>query len=67
MLEKADLGVSYAAYRDAVRQAVDAGRTTGDHQTPALAEYTVLNQARMDRLDKTVRLDPDLREALEQV
>ena len=66
-LEKADLGVSYAAYRDAVRQAVDAGRTTGDHQTPELAEYTVLNQARMDRLDKTVRLDPDLREALEQV
>ena len=41
--------------------AVDAGRTTGDHQTPALAEYTVLIQARMDRLGQDRGLDPDLR------
>ena len=66
LLEKAEAGTTYAGYRDLVRQAVEEGRTTGDHQTPALAEYTVLNQARMDRLDKTVRLDPDLRELLEQ-
>lgn len=66
LLEKASAGLTYAAYRDLVRQAVEEGRTTGDHQTPSLAEYTVLNQARMDRLDKTVRLDPDLLQLLEQ-
>lgn len=67
LLEKAEAGTTYSEYRDQVRQAVEAGRTTGDHQTAVLAEYTVLNQVRMDRLDKTVKLDPDLRELLERV
>ena len=67
LLEKAEAGTTYSEFRDQVRQAVEAGRTTGDHQTAVLAEYTVLNQVRMDRLDKTVKLDPDLRELLERV
>ena len=64
--QKAGQGMSYAAYRSVVDQAVQEGRTTGSVQTASLIEYTVLNKARMDRLDRTVKLDPTLVEQLQQ-
>lgn len=63
---KADQGMTYAQYRVLVDEAVKKGLTTGDQQTPELSRYTVLNKARMDRMDRTVKLDPVLMETLHQ-
>lgn len=51
---------SYAAYRQLIDELLIQGRTTGPVQTPELTEYTHLNVQRMQRLDKTTRVLPEL-------
>ena len=55
-------GINYAAYRTLVSQLVEQNSTTGNEKTEALANYTKLNDKRMKRWDKTVKLS----EALQQ-
>jgi len=50
-------GVPYANYRSLVSQLVEEGKTTGTAQSEALIEYTKLNDRRMKRFDKTVKID----------
>lgn len=45
--------ISYDAYRKLVSDHVAKGTSTGPVQTPALSQYTLLNDSRMRRLDKT--------------
>lgn len=52
-LEKA---MSYSEYRDLVSDLVEKKSTTGNEKTEALADYTVLNDRRMKRWDKTVKI-----------
>ncbi len=54
-LEKA---MDYEAYRALVTQLLGQGKSTGAVQTQALLEYSKLNDQRMRRLDKTVKI-PD--------
>jgi len=49
--------ISYEEYRQLVSHKVEQQQTTGPNQTEALAEYTRLNDYRMRRLDKTIRLN----------
>lgn len=55
VLEALPSAITYPQYRDMVaKHAVDE-TSTGAEQTEALSEYTQLNNARMRRLDKTLK------------
>lgn len=51
--------ISYQAYRDLVKQLAEENSTTGLEKTEALANYTKLNDRRMKRWDKTVKLSEE--------
>ncbi len=51
--------ISYTAYRDLVAGLAKEGKSTGENQTEALTNYTMLNDRRMKRLDKTLKFDVD--------
>jgi len=48
--------MSYQEYRELVREHRAAGTSTGSEQNEALSNYTLLNDSRMKRLDKTSSL-----------
>lgn len=48
--------MSYEGYRELVRQLTESKSTTGELKTEALVDYTVLNNKRMKRWDKTVKV-----------
>ncbi|GFD95100.1 thioredoxin family protein [Tenacibaculum mesophilum] len=52
-LEKA---FSYSEYRDLVSDLIAQGKSTGPNQSDDLLNYSKLNDKRMKRLDKTVKL-----------
>ena len=54
---------SYTAYRQLLDGLLAEGKTTGPQQTPELLAYAQLNEQRMSRLDKTVKLLPKLASA----
>ena len=58
--ERLATAYSYASYRQLIDEALAQGRTTGPQQSEALTAYTALNVQRMSRLDKTVKLLPEL-------
>jgi hypothetical protein len=51
--------MSYSDYRNLVAQLVEQNSTTGADKTEALANYTMLNDKRMKRWDKTVKVSPE--------
>lgn len=48
--------LSYSDYRELVKQLVEHNSTTGNSKTEALANYTMLNDRRMKRWDKTIKI-----------
>jgi thiol-disulfide isomerase/thioredoxin len=48
--------VSYKEYRTQVAMHVENGTTSGPYQSEALSHYTLLNNSRMKRLDKTTKI-----------
>ncbi len=48
--------MSYRDYRILVDKLSAEGRSTGPEQTDVLTNYTILNQRRMKRLDKTLKI-----------
>jgi hypothetical protein len=63
--EHLDKAMSYADYRELMTGLVAQSRTTGPRQSQALAEFTRLNHHRMNRLDKHIRVIPELQRALD--
>lgn len=55
VLEALPSAITYGQYRDLVAQHAANETSTGAEQTEALSEYTQLNNARMRRLDKTLK------------
>lgn len=51
--------ISYNDYRTLVSQLVEKQSTTGNEKTEALINYTMLNDRRMKRWDKTVKLSDE--------
>ena len=51
--------MSYETFRDIVDDHTEKGTSTGPNQTDALSNYTMLNQRRLKRLDKTTKLSPE--------
>jgi len=62
--EQLATGYSYTAYRQLIDEALEQDRTTGLNHSEELTKYTRLNVQRMSRIDKTVQLLPELREAV---
>jgi hypothetical protein len=52
-------GISYQDYRTLVQDLVEQGSTTGHDKTEALANYTILNDRRMKRWDKTIKISDE--------
>jgi hypothetical protein len=57
---------SYQEYRNHVSELVKSGKTTGHEQTSDLVHYTELNEARLHRLDKTIVVIDEVKEALQK-
>jgi len=51
--------ISYTTYREIIRQMVDNDSTSGLEQSEARIHFTALNNRRMDRLDKTIKVPLD--------
>ena len=56
--------MTYSAYRTLVSDLVEEKSTTGNDKTEALINYTMLNDRRMKRWDKTVKLSDDIVEKI---
>lgn len=67
LLAAANDGMERAAYRALLARLVEEGKTTGDDQGEEMVAYTKLNLARTVRNEKTVKLMPELQEALAQM
>merc|ERR1711976_810827 len=57
--ESLNKSMSYDEYRTLVTSLVEQQSTTGNEKTEALVDYTKMNDRRMKRWDKTVRLSDD--------
>jgi thiol-disulfide isomerase/thioredoxin len=51
--------ISYQAYRDLVKQLSEENSNSGPEKTKALADYTKLNDRRMKRWDKTIKISEE--------
>ncbi len=58
---------SYPEYLELTRNLLAAGKTSGPNQSETMVEYTRINLHRMERIDKTVKLLPDVTEALQNL
>lgn len=54
--------ISYTEYRELVAKHVQNGTSTGPDQTKDLSQYTLLNDSRMRRLDKTIKIPTEISE-----
>ncbi len=52
-------GISYSAYRTLVKELILKKKSTGAEQTDAILNYSMLNDKRMDRLDKTLKISDE--------
>lgn len=59
-------GISYASYRDLVKQLSEKNSTTGNEKTEALANYTKINDRRMNRWDKTLKISEVAKEKISE-
>lgn len=55
---------SYLEYKKVVTDLLSEGKSTGNEQSPDLLRYSVLNESRLKRLDKTVTVSKENSEAL---
>ncbi len=60
-----ETAMSYDAYRTLVSTLVEQESTTGNEKTESLANYTMLNDRRMKRWDKTVKLSEETIDKIE--
>ncbi|MFD2586493.1 thioredoxin family protein [Croceitalea marina] len=58
---------SYEIYREKVHELAMNGKTTGEVQSEALINYTQLNDRRMNRWDKTLKIPAAIQESIGQL
>lgn len=59
--------ISYAEYKKITAQLVEEEKTSGPNQSESLVFYTKLNNQRMNRLDKTIKLTSEIVEKTESI
>lgn len=52
-------GYSYSEYRQIVSDLLQEGKSTGNEQSEDLTHYSSLNETRMNRLDKTIKISDE--------
>lgn len=57
-------GLSYQEYRDLVKQLAEENSTSGNEKTEALVSYTKLNDRRMKRWDKTIKISEETKQRI---
>jgi len=57
---------SYTAYKDLIAKLLEKDKSTGPEQSESLTEYSKLNQSRMKRWDKTLKIKPDHAEKIQE-
>lgn len=60
-------GFSYQEYRELVSNLAKLGKSTGPLQTEALVKYTQLNDTRMKRWDKTLKINETSQKKIESL
>lgn len=60
-------GMDYREYRDLVRHLAKSRQTTGVDQLESLINYTELNDRRMNRWDKTLKVPSEIEEKISKV
>lgn len=50
---------SYTSYRNIIKRLITEGKSTAKEQHNALLDYSILNDRRMDRLDKTLEISDE--------
>lgn len=58
-------GIDYDTYLALIKDLLSENKTTGNDQSEHMIEYTRLNLQRMERLNKTIVLDDELKHAAE--
>lgn len=58
---------AYPEYRAHVSQLLLEGLSTGNTQSEAMTHYTTLNEVRMNRLDKTIKIPQDIKYRLDNL
>jgi hypothetical protein len=58
---------SYVDYRNYINNILKEGKSTGKEQSEALTHYSELNEARMNRLEKTVKISTEIIQKLNQL
>jgi thiol-disulfide isomerase/thioredoxin len=58
---------TYNDYRAKVAYLLSQGKSSGNEQSEALLNYSELNVVRMDRLEKTIDITPQVKEQLNQL
>jgi hypothetical protein len=59
--------MSYEAYEAMLQQLLSQGKTTGPNQSEEYFTYAKINLHRMQRLEKTISLNPELKHALSKI
>ncbi len=59
--------VSYNEYRTLVSKLISEGKSTGNEQNADLLHYSELNEVRMNRLEKTLKMDSEVLEKLQNL
>jgi len=65
--ERLDKAYTYQAYRELMAELVEKKMTSGPRQHEDLAYYTELNNQRMKRLDKTIKINDSLVEEIKKI
>ena len=60
-------GVSYSTYRTLIKGLLVEGKSTGSEQSEEILAYSILNDKRMDRLDKTLKISEETSTALNKL
>ena len=58
---------SYKTYREYVSKLIQEGKSTGHTQTEDLLHYSELNESRLKRLDKTIKVVPEVESQIENL
>lgn len=59
--------ITYSEYRTLVKDLLAEGKSTGPNQSDSLLNYSVLNDKRMNRLDKTSKLSEETISSIKKV
>jgi len=58
---------TYQEYKELVSNLLAEGKSTGKEQSEALTNYSMLNDRRMKRLDKTIKIDDAIKEKFSKI